>query len=118
MRYVNGIFCVVLGLFALAQYNDPDVLVWFAIYAIAGAFSGIAAFRPALYHTSGALRGAFWASFAIAAALTIYWWPTVWENWIHVEETREGIGMWIVMVAMLLVALGLRPGGQASTAPA
>ena len=48
MRYVNGFFCVMLTLFALVQYNDPDALVWLVIYAIAAVWAGVAAFRPDL----------------------------------------------------------------------
>ena len=117
MRYVNGIFCVVLGLFALVQYNDPDFLLWFLIYGIPAVFCGIAAFRPGLYRESGALRAVFWACFAAAVIGTVFYWPTVWANWIHVEETREGIGMWIVMAGMIAAALGLRDRARRTPVP-
>ncbi|HEX6141086.1 MAG TPA: transmembrane 220 family protein [Geminicoccaceae bacterium] len=118
MRYVNGIFAIVLGLFALVQYNDPDFIVWFLIYAIPSVFCAIAASRPAFYRTSGALRGAFWACFALAVVGTVWYWPTVWTDWIHVEETREGVGMWMVMASMIAVALGLRAERRTEPAPA
>ena len=63
MRYVNGFFCVMLGLFAIAQYNDPDALLWFLIYAIAAAWAGVLAFRPSLLPASWpavAGRGPAW----------------------------------------------------------
>lgn len=118
MRYVNGIFAIVLGLFALAQYNDPDFIVWFLIYAIPAVFCAIAASRPALYRTSAALRGTFWVCFGLAVIGTVWYWPTVWTDWIHVEETREGVGMWIVMLGMILAALGLRSERRDVHAPA
>jgi hypothetical protein len=118
MRYVNGFLCVLLVLFALVQYNDPDFLLWFVIYGVAGAFCGIAAFRPGLYRTSGAVRGAFWACFALAAIGTVFYWPVVWADWINVEETREGVGMWIVMAGMILAAIGLRSAGESASATA
>jgi hypothetical protein len=115
MRYVNGFLCLCLALFAIAQYNDPDFLLWFLIYAVPAGFAGIAAFRPDLLHRSRALIGAFWACFALAALGTVYYWPTQWHNWIHIEETREGIGMMIVLATMILVAFSLR---RAPPAPA
>jgi hypothetical protein len=118
MRYVNGIFCVVLALFALVQYNDPDFLLWFLIYGIAGAFCAIAAFRPGLWPASGALRAAFWACFALAVVGTAIYWPVVWTDWIHVEETREGVGMWIVMAGMVVAAIVFRGIHRDATAPA
>lgn len=108
MRYVNGLFCALLALFALVQYNDPDFIVWLAIYGIAAFWCGIAAFRTDTFRDSGTMRGAFWICFGLAALGTVYYWPTVWADWIHVEETREGIGMWIVMAGMIAAALGLR----------
>ena len=118
MRYVNGIFCVLLVLFALVQYNDPDFLLWFVIYGVAGAWCGIAAFRPALYRDQAAVRIGFWACFALAALGTVLYWPVVWAEWIHVEETREGVGMWIVMAGMITAALGLRSATRAAPATA
>lgn len=118
MRYVNGIFSVLLVLFALVQYNDPDFLLWFVVYGIAGVFCGLVAFRPALIRGSAALKGAFWACFALAVVGTILYWPVVWADWIHVEETREGVGMWIVMAGMICAAIGLRgtPGRSPAAA--
>jgi Transmembrane family 220, helix len=103
MRAVNGLFCVVLGLFAIVQYNDPDALLWFLIYAIPAAWAGVVAFRPDLLPTNGAAIMAFLACLAAAVAGSIYMWPSLPENWIHVEEEREGLGL-IIATAGLLVA--------------
>jgi Transmembrane family 220, helix len=103
MRAVNGLFCVVLGLFAIAQYNDPDALVWFLIYAIPAAWAGVVAFRPDLLPGSRAAIGAFVACLAAAVAGTVYMWPSLPANWIHIEEEREGLGL-IIATAGLLVA--------------
>jgi hypothetical protein len=115
MRYVNGFLCLCLALFAIAQYNDPDFLLWFLIYAVPAGFTGIAALRPWLLHRSRALLTGFWVCFALAAIGTVYYWPSQWQNWIHIEETREGIGLMIVLAAMAAVALSLR---RAPAAPA
>ncbi len=110
MRAVNGIFSLVLILFALVQYNDPDFLYWFVIYAIAAAWCALAAFSPGLMTRHGPLR-AFFALCLIGAAVgTVYYWPSgtawwtkevIWDN----ELVREGLGMVIVMAG--LIAAGL-----------
>ena len=103
MRLVNGIMCVVLGLFALAQYNDPDALLWFLIYAIPAAWAGLIAFRPQLLPANQATIAAYLACLAAAFAGTLYLWPSLPTNWIDVEEEREGLGL-IIVTAALLVA--------------
>jgi peptidoglycan/LPS O-acetylase OafA/YrhL len=108
MRYVNGFLCLCLALFAIAQYNDPHVLLWFLIYGVPAVFAGVAALHPETLRQSRKLMAAFWACLALAALGTVYYWPTQWQNWIHIEETREGIGMMIVLVTMVAVALSLR----------
>ena len=58
MRYVNGFFCVLLVLFAIVQYNDPDAILWILIYGVPAVWAGLAAFRPARFaHNSLLLSG-------------------------------------------------------------
>jgi hypothetical protein len=101
MRYVNGVFCVALTLFAIAQYNDPDALVWFLIYAIPAAWAGMVAFRPHLLPASPPAVALFVACLAAAVAGCIYMWPTLAAGWIDVEEEREGIGLIIATVGLM-----------------
>ncbi len=110
MRAVNGLFCLVLIGFAFVQYNDPDVLFWFLVYAIAAAWCGIAAVKPGLLTTSGPLRGLFALSMIGALVGTFYFWPSgtawwtkdvIWAN----ELVREGLGMTIATLAMMLAGL-------------
>jgi Transmembrane family 220, helix len=101
MRYVNGLFCVVLGLFALLQYNDPDALLWFLIYAIPAIWAGLIAFRPQLIRSSRLAAAAFLACLAAALAGTIAMWPSLPAGWIDIEEEREGIGLILVTVGLL-----------------
>ena len=112
MRYVNGLFCAVLALFALAQYNDPDPLLWFPIYAIPAAWAGLVAFRPRLLQGNRPLRAAFLACLAAAVAGTIYLWPSLPTDWIDIEEEREGIGLIIVTVALLVAGWTWWRGGR------
>jgi hypothetical protein len=105
MRYVNGFFCVVLTLFALVQYNDPDALLWFLIYAIPAAWAGFAAFRPDLLKARPLSIAAYAACVAAAVLGSLYLWPSLPDNWIHVEEEREGLGM--IMTALALALVGI-----------
>jgi hypothetical protein len=106
MRYVNGFFCVVLMLFALVQYNDPDAVLWFLIYAIPATWAGLAAFRPGLLAASRPLTIAAYAVCLAAAIVgSLYMWPSLPENWIHVEEEREGLGLIITTIALALVGV-------------
>lgn len=103
MRYVNGFFCVVLTLFAILQYNDPDAVLWFLIYGIPAAWAGLAAFRPDLLALRPWTIGAYAVCLAAAVLGSLYLWPSLPENWIHVEEEREGLGLILVMGALVIV---------------
>ena len=102
MRYVNGLFCAMLALFAIAQYNDPDPLLWFPIYAIPALWSGLIAWRPHLLQTNRPAAVAFLVCLAAAVVGTVHYWPSLPTDWIDIEEEREGIGMIIVLVALLV----------------
>jgi Transmembrane family 220, helix len=103
MRYVNGFFCLVLTLFALVQYNDPDAALWFLIYAIPAAWAGVAAFWPHLLAPRPGLLGAYSICLAAAALGSLYLWPSLPENWIHIEEEREGLGVIIATAGLIVV---------------
>jgi hypothetical protein len=117
MRVINALFSLVLILFALVQYNDPDFLFWFSIYALAAAWCAMAAFKPGLLATSGPLRGLFIVCLLAAGCGTGYFWPigeawwakdVIWDN----ELVREGLGMAIVMIGLLLAALAWWRSGR------
>lgn len=114
MRYVNGFLCAVLALFAIAQYNDPDALLWFLIYGIPAAWAGAVAFRPSLLPHNRSMIVVFAVCLAAAVAGSVYMWPSLPENWIHVEEEREGLGLIIVTVALIVVGLTLWRGHHAA----
>lgn len=110
MRVVSGLFCLVLILFALVQYNDPDFLYWFVIYGIAAAWCGLAAISPGLMTRHGPLRGLFALCLIGAVAGTVYYWPSgtawwtkdvIWDD----EQVREGLGMVIVTLGMIIAGL-------------
>ena len=103
MRYVNGFLCVVLTLFAIVQYNDPDALLWILIYGIPAAWAGVVAFRPDALPTNRLTIVAFLVCLAAAVAGSLYMWPSLPENWIDVEEEREGLGLIITTVGLFVV---------------
>ena len=115
MRFVNGFFCVLLVLFAVVQYNDPDFAIWFSIYGIAAAWAGVAAFRPGVLRAGGTTIGLIACLAAVALGM-VYMWPSEpgwWRQdvWWNNELVREGIGLMIILVALLMVALTRRLAG-------
>lgn len=117
MRWVSALFSLLLVLFALVQYNDPDFFVWFVIYGLAAAWCGIAAFKPDLFTTSGPLRGLFALCLIGAAVGTVYFWPggeawwakdVIWDN----ELVREGLGMAIVLLGLVIAGLSWWQSGR------
>ena len=103
MRYVNGFFCVLLLLFAIAQYNDPDAILWIVLYGVPGIWAGLAAARPEHLARSQGLLVAFGATLVVIAGCVVYWWPHSIADWWDNELVREGLGMIIVAVALLVV---------------
>jgi len=104
MRYLNGFFCILFALFAVVQYNDPDALVWIMIYGIVAVWAGLAAFRLTQFAHSRLLLGVFGLSVVAFVAGTIYEWPPSIADWWENELVREGLGMIIATVALLVVA--------------
>jgi Transmembrane family 220, helix len=107
MRYVNGFFCALFVLFAIVQYNDPDAILWILIYGITAVWAGLAAFRTGLFAHSPLLIGAFAVTLVAMAAGMIYEWPRSIADWWDNEFVREGLGMIIATVALLVVAYTL-----------
>lgn len=109
LRVIDAILCLLLVLFAAVQYNDPDVYFWMPLYAVAAAWAGTAAYRPAR------LRRRPWAvllglCLAAAAFATVWYWPTeegFWRQdvWWESETAREGMGVMIVTAALIVVAV-------------
>jgi hypothetical protein len=109
MRIVNGVLCLLLILFAAVQYNDPDFLLWGLIYGIGAVFTGLAAFRPGLF-ASSRVTTVFALCLAASLGGLLYYWPTTpnwWmqDVWWQTETAREGMGMMILVAAMLSAGL-------------
>ena len=109
MRVFNGLMALLLLLFAVVQYNDPDFFIWMPIYLVPAIWAGIAAIRPASFRNAVATGGLHLCLLA-AVAGTIYAWPTDegwWQRevWWESELAREGMGLMIVTVSLLVVAV-------------
>lgn len=109
MRYVNGVLCAIMILFAVVQYNDPDFAVWIPIYGIPAIWAGVAAFRPTALLRRLPTAGLVLCTVA-AVAGTVYMWPTTpgwWRQdvWWNNELAREGMGLMAVTLALLVVIL-------------
>lgn len=113
MRILCGILCVIMLLFAVAQYNDPDFTFWGPVYGIGALWTGFAAFSPATVRWG---FGRAMLLVCVAAALygVVYFFPETpnwWmqDVWWETETAREGMGMMIVLVSLLAaMAVGLR----------
>ncbi len=107
MRLLNIILCLIMMLFIAVQFNDPDGPMWMAIYAIPAAWAAIAALRPQWLSLRIAHVLLLLCLFAAVSGM-IYYWPTTpgwWrqEIWWEVETAREGMGMMIVAIVLLVV---------------
>ena len=108
MRYVNGFFCGLFVLFAVVQYNDPDAVLWILIYGVTAIWTGLAAFRTVPFAHNRLLLGAFALTLVAMAAGAVYEWPQSIADWWDNEFVREGLGLIIATVALLVVAYTLR----------
>jgi hypothetical protein len=107
MRYVNGFFFVLFALFAVVQYNDPDAILWILIYGVTALWAGLAAFRPARFAHNLPLLTVFGVTLLAIAAGAAYEWPQSIADWWDNEVVREGLGLIIATVALLVVAYTL-----------
>lgn len=112
MRYLNGLFCIVLLMFAVVQYNDPDGPLWALIYGVPAALSGLAAFDPARLR-SGIMPTLLIACLALAVIGTLYYWPygfAWWDGQViwATEVVREGLGVLIMTIGVALVVIAGR----------
>jgi Transmembrane family 220, helix len=104
MRCLHGFLGVLLAGFTIVQYNDPDAVLWIVIYGLPAIWAGFAAYRPNAFEHNHLLVGVFWLNLLAIAAGSIYIWPSEVTTWWNNEEVREGLGLIITTIAMLMVA--------------
>jgi hypothetical protein len=107
MRTLHILLALLMLSFVAVQYNDPDGPLWAVIYLIPAAWALLAAFRLAVVRSSAG-KSFLWASTAAGLAGVIYYWPTMsdfWRKdvWWAEETAREGMGMMIAFVVLVVV---------------
>lgn len=107
MRYLNMFLCCLMLLFIGVQYNDPDGPMWMVIYAVPAIWAGIAGFRNEVL-TRALPRSLLLVSIAAAVAGALYYWPKTshwWsmEVWYETETAREGMGMMVIFIVLVIV---------------
>ena len=110
MRAVYILFLLLMLIFMGLQYNDPDGMSWMLIYTIPVVWTSIAAFKRSwLVHKS--VQWCLLICIFLSGVGVIYYWPKSqgwWrqEVWWEVETAREGMGMMIIAVVLIIVWLG------------
>ena len=112
LQIVNAFLCVMLIAFAAVQYNDPDLYFWVPVYLLPAALAGVAAYRPQRLRDRP-FSIALLVCIVAGVAGTLWLWPTeegFWhrEVWWESETAREGMGVMIVTIALLVVAFSTR----------
>jgi len=112
MRYINFLLAIMMLLFVAVQYNDPDGPLWMTIYMVPVVWALFAALRPyTLRQTVPAILLAL--SIVLSVGLVWYYWPKSpgwWRQdvWWEVEAVREGLGMMIMTIVLLIAWLSGR----------
>lgn len=90
------------------QYNDPDFFVWIGIYLILSSLSLIAAVRPDFYRRKPVF--VILPIFALIGCVYgfIHYYPSIKPGWIDIEEAREGLGLAISSIGMLMVIITIK----------
>ncbi|MFZ2653233.1 MAG: transmembrane 220 family protein [Burkholderiaceae bacterium] len=113
MRVLN----IALGLtmlgFAGVQYNDPDMPQWVLMYTIPALWMYVVTFRLQSVKLSIEVTGLLWASVVFYVVAVVFYWPAMpnfWlkEVWIVEETAREGMGLMIALVVVLVALLNTR----------
>lgn len=115
MRIVNAILMVLMFLFIVVQYNDPDGKLWMALYAVPAAWTAVATFKRSILgnHIARTLLRLC----IIASCFGVYWfWPDTpgwWQQevWWETETAREGMGMMIIAIVLVTVWLSRPKAG-------
>jgi len=115
MRYLNILLGLAMLAFAAVQYNDPDVLLWIVYYAVPAAWAFLAAFRLDLVRSKPGMLG-LWASIVVGLGVVVYYWPAMPGFWrpavfmveVEGEGAREGMGLMIAWVVLLLAMISAR----------
>jgi hypothetical protein len=112
MKVTNLILAAMFLLFAFAQINDPDPLLWIAIYGVMAIVCIMAAFR---YY----IKPLLWVLLAGFLVYMVILWPGLNEwlrqedkgvlfdegmkmQFMYIEESREFLGLLICVIVLLV----------------
>lgn len=107
-KIIAFIFTIVFIWAAMLQNNDPDAVLWYAIYGVAALGSLVFAFGRLNFMVAAMLCLAY----IIGGFLT---WPETFEGFeigtgdiVNIERGREAGGLLIVSAVFLMYALRIR----------
>ncbi len=104
MRYVMIAMILVLGAFAVFQYNDPDSAIWIGLYGAAATITLIA--LKSLGESASVLDLLIYNDAALLFLIFAVWvWPSDGVYWLESEEKRESIGLLITSAWMVVLLL-------------
>lgn len=126
LRSVNVVLTLWFLLNAAVQFNDPDPLLWIAIYGTVAIIAGLAVFTRFYLPLIA-------ATLAVCLGGSLYLLPSAFELFLHhepgellsgmspdrpyVEEARESLGLLIATAALVyFLVLAIRQRGR--TGPA
>lgn len=111
-KVLSLIFALLFLTAAVLQYNDPDALLWYALYGLAALISVLFFFGRASYLIVAVLCVGYLVGAFVA-------WPSTYEgvtigsgDIVNIEKGREALGLFIVSGVMLIYALRIRYGGN------
>ena len=118
-KWVNRAMLALFLLGFVVQYNDPDPVRWMAIYAAAFTVCLVVALGRPLPPAAPIIVGLVALAWALATIIPgpgVSLYSHMFDAWemksVPVEEAREGSGLMIIAVWMLVIAMRRRRGKQ------
>jgi len=107
MRVVFIILCALMLLFMGVQYNDPDGLLWMAIYGVPALWCALAVVAKSML-AKAFVKGVLLVCVLSSLIGVIVFWPEIpqfWTRdvWYNVEAARESMGLMIIAVVLGIV---------------
>lgn len=108
LKILAVIFTILFVWAAILQYNDPDALLWYAIYGVAALGSLLFAFGRLNFMAASILCLAYLIGGFVS-------WPETYEGFeigagdiANIERGREAFGLLLVAAVFLVYALRIR----------
>ncbi len=121
-RVLNAVMTALFAFGAVVQLNDPDPILWTALYlaAAASSLASALAARAFIIAAPTGIAALVWASTLGASMRELAPIPSLFEQFemkdVAIEETRELLGLGIIALWMLVVSVvSRRAQGLASS---